>query len=117
MSAEKIKTPDGIEICYETFGTENNTPPVVLISGAGLQMLAWPDEFCELLADRGKRIIRFDNRDTGESTILSHLPTPAPWRFAFMHKIGLRISSPYNAKDTHGSKNIAFSPAWSSRLH
>jgi pimeloyl-ACP methyl ester carboxylesterase len=99
MSVGKITTPNNIEICYETFGTENNTPPIVLISGAGLQMLGWPDEFCELLANRGNRVIRFDNRDTGESTILNHLPTPAPWRFALMHKIGLRISSPYSLKD------------------
>jgi pimeloyl-ACP methyl ester carboxylesterase len=99
MSVEKITTPNNIEICYQTFGAENNTPPIVLISGAGLQMLGWPDEFCELLADRGNRVIRFDNRDTGESTILNHLPTPTPWRFALMHKIGLRISSPYTLKD------------------
>jgi pimeloyl-ACP methyl ester carboxylesterase len=99
MSVEKITTPNNIEICYETFGAENNTPPIVLISGAGLQMLGWPDEFCGLLANRGKRVIRFDNRDTGESTILDHLPTPAPWWFALMHKIGLRISSPYSLED------------------
>ena len=99
MSAEKIKTPNNIEICYETFGAENNVLPVVLISGAGLQMLAWPDEFCELLADRGNRVIRFDNRDTGESSILDHLPAPSPWRFALMNKIGLRISSPYTLED------------------
>ncbi len=99
MSVGKITTPNNIEICYEIFGAEDNTPPIVLISGAGLQMLGWPDEFCELLASRGNRVIRFDNRDTGESTILIHLPTPAPWRFALMHKIGLRISSPYSLKD------------------
>lgn len=99
MSVEKIITPNNIEICYETFGAENNTPPIVLISGAGLQMLGWPDEFCELFANRGNRVIRFDNRDTGKSTILNHLPTPVPWRFALMHKIGLRISSPYTLED------------------
>jgi pimeloyl-ACP methyl ester carboxylesterase len=99
MSVGKIKTPNNIEICYETIGAENKTIPILLISGAGLQMLAWPDEFCMLLANRGHRVIRFDNRDTGESTILDHLPTPAPWRFALMHKIGLRISSPYTLED------------------
>ena len=88
MSVGKITTPNNIEICYETFGAKNNKPPIVLISGAGLQMLGWPDEFCELLVNRGNRVIRFDNRDTGESTILNHLPTPDPWQFAIMHKIG-----------------------------
>ena len=62
-------------------------------------MLGWPDAFCELLANHRNRVIRFDNRDTGESTVLNHLPTPALWRFALMHKFGLRISSPYTLED------------------
>ena len=45
MTIGKYIAPDGIEICYEIFGEENNIPPIVLLSGAGLQMLAWPDEF------------------------------------------------------------------------
>src|SRR6202022_2030006 len=31
-------------------------------------MLSWDDEFCDLLARRGFRVIRFDNRDCGLST-------------------------------------------------
>ena len=99
MTVAKFTTPNNIEICYQMFGEKPNAPPIVLISGAGLQMLGWPDEFCEMLAKHGHRVIRFDNRDTGESTILNHLPSSAPWRFALMHKIGLRISSPYTLKD------------------
>lgn len=99
MTIGKHTTPDGIEICYEIFGEVNNVPPIVLISGAGLQMLGWPDEFCKLLAKYGSRVIRFDNRDTGESSILDHLPTPVPWRFALMHKLGLKVSSPYSLED------------------
>jgi pimeloyl-ACP methyl ester carboxylesterase len=99
MTIGKYTTPDGIEICYEIFGEENNVSPIVLLSGAGLQMLAWPDEFCKSLVTYGNRVIRFDNRDTGESSVLDHLPTPAPWRFALMHKLGLRISSPYSLED------------------
>jgi pimeloyl-ACP methyl ester carboxylesterase len=99
MTIGKYIAPDGIEICYEIFGEENNIPPIVLLSGAGLQMLAWPDEFCKSLVTYGNRVIRFDNRDTGESSILDHLPTPTPWRFALMHKVGLKVSSPYSLED------------------
>jgi pimeloyl-ACP methyl ester carboxylesterase len=99
MTIGKLTAPDGIEICYEIFGEENNVPPIVLISGAGLQMLGWPDEFCKSLAKYGNRVIRFDNRDTGESSILDHLPTPVPWRFALMHKLGLKVTSPYSLED------------------
>ena len=99
MAIAKLKTPNNIDICYEIFGEEHNAPPIVLISGAGLQMLGWPDDFCQLLAKHGHRVIRFDNRDTGESTDLKHLPAPAPWRVALMHKMGFRISPPYSLED------------------
>lgn len=99
MIPAKHRTPDGIEICYEIFGNEDTTPPIVLISGAGLQMLGWPDDFCRSLAANGNRVIRFDNRDTGESSILDHLPTPVPWRFTLMHKLGFKVSAPYSLTD------------------
>lgn len=95
MTIATITTPKGIKLCYETFGEDQKTPPIVLISGAGLQMIAWPDEFCRMLAAHMHRVIRFDNRDSGESTILKDLAAPAPWRVALMHKMGFRVSPPY----------------------
>ena len=36
-------------------------------------MDAWDAEFCRQLADGGRHVIRYDDRDTGESTsILEH---------------------------------------------
>jgi len=58
---------NGIEIEYETFGDPGGVP-ILLIAGLGVQMLSWDDGFCELLASRGFRVIRFDNRDCGLST-------------------------------------------------
>ena len=66
---------NGIELAYETFG-DAGAPPVVLIMGLATQMIAWPDEFCEDLARHGLFVIRFDNRDVGESTHLRNLPPP-----------------------------------------
>lgn len=68
---------NGIEIAYETFGDPGD-PAVVLVMGLGTQMLAWPEEFCRDLASRGSFVVRYDNRDVGLSTALSHLPTPHP---------------------------------------
>jgi pimeloyl-ACP methyl ester carboxylesterase len=42
--------------------------PILLIMGLGQQLTAWPVGFCQMLADAGYRVIRFDNRDTGLST-------------------------------------------------
>jgi pimeloyl-ACP methyl ester carboxylesterase len=67
MAAMPIAARNGIEICYETFGSPDD-PTLLLIMGLGSQMVSWPDEFCAVLADRGHHVVRFDNRDTGEST-------------------------------------------------
>jgi len=61
---------NGISLCYEVFGAED-APPIVLIMGLGAQMIMWDDEFCRQLAARGFRVIRFDNRDIGQSTKFS----------------------------------------------
>src|SRR5215204_4094922 len=58
---------NGIEIEYETFG-EASDPPLLLVMGLGAQMIAWDDELCEGLVDRGFFVIRYDNRDVGLST-------------------------------------------------
>ncbi|MBA3742238.1 alpha/beta hydrolase [Sporichthya sp.] len=56
----------GIEICYEEFGDPQH-PAILLIMGLGGPMFWWEDEFCSALADRGFRVIRYDNRDVGLS--------------------------------------------------
>lgn len=51
---------------YDTFG-DVGAPPMVLIQGFSAQRLGWRPGFCEALADRGFQVIRFDNRDVGQS--------------------------------------------------
>jgi pimeloyl-ACP methyl ester carboxylesterase len=47
---------------------------VLLIMGLGAQLIGWPDELCAMLAARGLEVIRFDNRDVGESTHFTGTP-------------------------------------------
>jgi pimeloyl-ACP methyl ester carboxylesterase len=70
------KTEVDISICYDTFGKSSN-PPLVLIMGLNGQMVMWDESFCGRLADAGFYVIRFDNRDTGNSTKVEK-PAPAP---------------------------------------
>src|SRR4051794_20249732 len=49
-------------------------PPLLMVSGIGRQMIGWQPEFLTALADRGLRVIRFDNRDVGLSTHLDGTP-------------------------------------------
>ncbi len=67
---------NGIDIAYETFGEQGN-PAIVLIMGLGTQMIGWPDPLCEALAASGHFVVRFDNRDVGESTHLSEVIAPS----------------------------------------
>lgn len=60
---------NGIDLAWDSFG-DPSKPPLVLIMGLGMQMIAWDDDFCARLAARGYRVIRFDNRDVGQSTHL-----------------------------------------------
>jgi pimeloyl-ACP methyl ester carboxylesterase len=82
----------GIELAYETFG-DPAQPPVVLIMGLAMQMIAWPDEFCDGLAGRGHFVVRFDNRDVGESTHLDNVRPP------HLAGILLRRHPPYTIGD------------------
>jgi len=72
-----IASANGLEICYETFGNPAD-PPLLLVMGLGAQMIAWDEEFCRTLADRGFHVIRFDNRDCGLSSKIEGGPIPNP---------------------------------------
>jgi len=58
---------DEMEFEYETFGRPSD-PAVLLVMGLGAQLIHWPERFCQMLAEGGYRVIRFDNRDAGLST-------------------------------------------------
>jgi pimeloyl-ACP methyl ester carboxylesterase len=58
---------NGIVLEYESFGRDRD-PALLLISGWSVQMLSFDARLCQRLADRGLRVIRFDNRDCGLST-------------------------------------------------
>lgn len=64
-------TPAGIDLYYETVGSPAD-PPLLLVTGYGTQMIAWPRGFSELLAAGGRFVIEFDNRDSGLSTKLDN---------------------------------------------
>jgi pimeloyl-ACP methyl ester carboxylesterase len=64
--AERIVEANGVELCTEPFGDPAD-PPILLIMGIGASMLWWEEGFCQLLADGGRFVVRYDHRDTGRS--------------------------------------------------
>ena len=75
-------TSNGIEIEHEVIGDGD---PLVLIMGLGAQLVHWSERFCEQLAERGYRVVRFDNRDCGLSTRLDGARVPNVRRALVRH--------------------------------
>jgi pimeloyl-ACP methyl ester carboxylesterase len=89
---------NGIELVYDTFGPPA-APPVLLIMGLGAQMIDWKDEFCAQLAGRGFRVIRFDNRDVGHSTIFKDAGSPDVDAMVEAIGRGETVEAPYLLSD------------------
>lgn len=66
-NGERMIPTSGAEICAESFG-DSRDPAILLIHGACASMLWWESDLCQAIADRGRFVIRYDNRDTGRST-------------------------------------------------
>ena len=64
--AERTIEANGVQLCAEPFG-DTAHPPILLIMGIGSSMLWWEEDFCRMLADGGRYVIRYDHRDTGRS--------------------------------------------------
>jgi pimeloyl-ACP methyl ester carboxylesterase len=67
--------PSRIDIAYERLG-DPSAPPVLLIMGLGAQLIRWPDGLVDMLVGKGLHLIRFDNRDVGQSTHMTNGPVP-----------------------------------------
>ena len=75
-SEERRAAVGEVDLAYQTLGDPGDRP-LLLIMGLAAQMIWWPDGFCELLANRGFWLIRFDNRDSGHSSVVDALGTPS----------------------------------------
>lgn len=85
----------GIELCYQTYG-DPDADPMLLVMGLGGPMTWWDPELCEDLARAGFYVIRYDNRDTGRSTVLRGRVSRSTLVRAFA---GTRVRTPYSISD------------------
>ena len=89
-----------LELCWESFGEGE---PLLLIMGIGAQLLLWDEAFCLELAGHGYRVVRFDNRDIGQSTWLDHLGVQDVRPMIGRRLVGLPITPvPYTLEDMAG---------------
>jgi pimeloyl-ACP methyl ester carboxylesterase len=87
---------NGMELAWDSAGAGE---AILLIAGLGAQMIRWTAPFCEALAARGYRVIRFDNRDAGCSTHLSQCDPPDFGALAAAVMAGRRPAVPYTLYD------------------
>lgn len=67
MMESRIVRHGDVELYSESFGNPGD-PAVLLIMGAQASLVWWEEAFCAKLADAGRFVIRYDNRDTGRSS-------------------------------------------------
>ncbi|GAB3979998.1 alpha/beta hydrolase [Plantactinospora veratri] len=67
-----------VNIWSEEFGAETDAP-ILLIMGSMSQGILWQDEFVGRLTAGGRRVIRYDHRDTGMSGTVDFAAEPYTW--------------------------------------
>jgi pimeloyl-ACP methyl ester carboxylesterase len=96
---ERIAPANGIELAYQEMGDPDGEP-LLLVMGLGTQMIAWDEGFCGLLAERGFRVVRFDNRDIGRSTKIESAGPPSRVDMMFGRRGSAAYLLPDMAADT-----------------
>ena len=89
---------NGIRMAYEEFG-HADAPVVLLVAGLYNQLIRWPLEFCDLLVERGFRVIRFDNRDIGLTDKMEGEVAPSFFRLGLNSLLGIPVKVPYTLND------------------
>jgi len=95
---ERVVQANGIEIWAEDFGEPRN-PAVLLVMGAGGQGILWPDELCAALVAAGHYVIRYDNRDTGQSTCVEF--AKAPYTLSDMARDAVGVLDAFGVQRAH----------------
>ncbi|MFD2792472.1 alpha/beta fold hydrolase [Promicromonospora vindobonensis] len=82
-----------VRIAYDRFG-QGGDIPLLLLMGLAISRFWWPDGLCRALADQGFDVIRYDQRDAGESTRFGRAAQRGPWAGLLgPHRV------PYTAED------------------
>lgn len=98
LMTERIVAANGVRLWTDTFGDPEH-PAILLVMAAYWQGIAWPDAFCERLADAGRFVIRYDHRDTGGSTVVDY--DAEPYTLADLAEDAVGILDAYGIDQAH----------------
>ena len=97
---ERLAKVGGLELAYDELGDPDGEP-MLMVMGLGAQLIHWDRRFCEMLGERGFRVIRFDNRDVGHSSKLKGPPPKTTAMLWGLHR-GLAYTLDDMADDAAG---------------
>ncbi|MER6346723.1 alpha/beta fold hydrolase [Streptomyces sp. NPDC001595] len=97
-SRERIVPVDGLELWAEDFGAAGH-PAVLLVMGAQAQGVQWNDGIVRRLVDAGRRVIRYDHRDTGRSSVVDF--ATRPYTVADMASDALAVLDAFDVERAH----------------
>ncbi|GKQ40650.1 alpha/beta fold hydrolase [Streptomyces sp. A012304] len=97
-SRERTVRAYDLELWAEDFGDPSH-PAVLLVMGAQAQGIQWNDGFVERLVDGGRRVIRYDHRDTGRSSTVDF--AARPYTVADMASDALAVLDAFGAERAH----------------
>ena len=76
----------------------------VRIQGASAAMIRWPDAMCLRIAEAGRCVIRYDNRDTGRSTAFP--PGDPGYDLRDLAQDAVGILDAYGVKSAHVAERV-----------
>lgn len=89
---------NGIDIAWERHGCETD-PVICMVHGLGMPLTAWPAALIQDLVGRGYCVITMDNRDIGQSQLMSQYGVPNIVLNGLKRKFGLHVNAPYRLDD------------------
>ncbi|MEE9279891.1 MAG: alpha/beta hydrolase [Myxococcota bacterium] len=96
--AERTIQGNGIEIWTEDFGNLEH-PPILLVMGASAQGILWTHDFIQPLVNSGRYVIRYDNRDTGQTTCFDF--EKQPYTLGDMARDAVAVLDAYGLRAAH----------------
>ncbi|QSB14024.1 alpha/beta hydrolase [Natronosporangium hydrolyticum] len=92
---------EGATLAYQSLGPAE-AETVLLVAGTGMQLIDWPDGLVEGLVDAGFRVVRFDNRDVGLTSMPGELEPIDPVAIGDALEAGEPAPVPYTFDDLAG---------------
>ncbi len=100
MAERKKVDSDHFQISYESIGEESN-PTILLVMGHATTGVAWTKYLIEPLLEAGYHVIRYDNRDTGNSSWAADWSGKNRYDLSDMAGDGIRILDELGKKEAH----------------